>query len=164
MLLTGTVYFHLRQQPVLTAFLAALSLLTRPDALIFLGPLALDRLLSSGIFRRTPPTAPRQTSITLSESQAALLPTVAWFGFAWVYYGSPIPHSIAAKSVAYQLAPMTALVRLIQHYATPFMEDITLGVPGIMMGVILYPFLFVIGARAALRECFLSSRVRLGND
>lgn len=150
MLLTGTVYFHLRQQHVLTAFLAALSLLTRPDALIFLGPLALDRLLSSGIFRRTPPPI-RQTSITLSEVLAALLPTVAWFGFAWVYYGSPIPHSIAAKSVAYQLAPMTALVRLIQHYATPFMEDITLGVPGIMIGVILYPFLFVIGARAALK-------------
>ena len=48
MLLTGAVYFHLTAKHTLTALFAALSLLTRPDALILLGPLALDRLISSG--------------------------------------------------------------------------------------------------------------------
>ena len=38
-----------------------------------------------------------------------------------------------------------------QHYATPFMEHLTFGVPGIMAGIVVYPFLFVVGARAAVK-------------
>ncbi|GAB4579659.1 MAG: hypothetical protein Fur0022_23970 [Anaerolineales bacterium] len=176
LLLTGAVYFHLTEKHTLTALLAALSLLTRPDALILLGPLALDRIMSSDILHSFLPrslrlrktSAIRKTNaaqgtpssslphsptppITLSELLAALLLPALWFSFAWVYYGSPIPHSIAAKSVAYQLEPMTALVRLLQHYATPFMDNLTFGVPGIVVGIVLYPFLFLIGAQAAMK-------------
>ena len=159
LLLTGAVFFHLTEKHVLTALFSALSLLTRPDALILLGPLALDRLISSGFFRPSRPTNdPSPTGehrsanvhpISLPELFATLLPTVGWFGFAWWYYGSPIPHSIAAKSVAYQLSPVTALVRLTQHYATPFMDQLTFGIPAIMAGIVLYPFLYLVGARAA---------------
>lgn len=176
LLLTGTVSYHLTGKHTLTALFAALSLLTRPDALILLVPLALDRLISSGSLNSLLPRTLRlrKTSaqgasndplanppsfdftqdrypITLKELLTALLLPLAWFSFAWVYYGSPIPHSIAAKSVAYHLEPMTALVRLLQHYATPFMDNLTFGVAGIMAGIVLYPFLFVIGARTALK-------------
>jgi arabinofuranosyltransferase len=147
LLLTGAVYFHITGKPVFTALFAALSLLTRPDALILLGPLALDRIISSGFLRRFSPHSP----FTIKEFFAALLLPLGWFSFAWVYYGNPIPHSIAAKSVAYQLAPLTATVRLTQHYATPFMDHLTFGIPAIIVGIVLYPFLFVVGARTAFK-------------
>lgn len=147
-LLTGAAYAHLTGKHVPAALLAALSLLTRPDALILLALLALDRLLTAGLLHRS---AGRQASapITGAEVAAALLLPLAWFGFAWLYFGHPIPNSIAAKSAAYLLPPEQALVRLTQHYATPFMDHLTFGIPGIMVGFGLYPFLFLVGARAA---------------
>jgi hypothetical protein len=154
LLLTGAVYFHLTGKHTLTALLAALSLLTRPDAVILLGPLALDRLVSSGFFQKLLPRSKftiNYSQLTIKELLAALVPTVSWFSYAWMYYGSPIPHSIAAKSVAYDLTPLSALIRLLQHYATPFMDNLTFGVAGIMVGIVLYPFLFVVGARTALK-------------
>ncbi|NUM45149.1 MAG: hypothetical protein HUU38_10610 [Anaerolineales bacterium] len=154
LLLTGAITCHLSGKHTLTAFLAALSLLTRPDALILLGPLAFDRVMSSGFLKKFLPHSkfiPGNSALTIKELLAALVPTGAWFSYAWVVYGSPIPHSIAAKSVAYELEPMTALVRLLQHYATPFMDNLTFGVPGIVVGIVLYPFLFLLGARAALK-------------
>jgi arabinofuranosyltransferase len=154
MLLTGAVFCHMTGKHALTALFAALSLLTRPDALILLGPLALDRIIASGLLHRFFPKlriSHLQSPMTFPELLAAFLLPLLWFSFAWAYYGSPIPHSIAAKSVAYQLEPLTALIRLTQHYATPFMEHLTFGVPGIMVGIVLYPFLFVVGARAALK-------------
>ena len=45
LLLTATVSAHIHRRHILTAGLGAFSFLTRPDALILLGPLALDRLI-----------------------------------------------------------------------------------------------------------------------
>ena len=224
LLLTATVYAYITHRHLPAALLAALSLLTRPDALILIGPLALDWVIGArgvrsrergvgskgqevgsrergaGIpqapdthpstsgslrspaaqdaipnpstsLRASPhpstasefhspsaqdaisntqyPTSPHSPFTTLL---AFLLPTVAWFGFASLYYGSPLPHSVTAKAVAYQIAPAAAFIRLLQHYATPFMGHLTFGVWWIAAGMVLYPFLFVAGARAALRE------------
>ncbi len=129
----------------LTALLAGLALLTRPDALILLGPLALDRLARA--IRRSK----EDDRLTASEF-AALLPVLAWYVFATLYFGSPVAHSVQAKLNAYRLAPTEALVRLIQHYATPFMEQNWLGAPAsIGLGLLLYPFLYLVGARRAFR-------------
>jgi len=40
----------------------------------------------------------------------------------------------------------------LQHYATPFLEHLTFGVVAIGAGILLYPFLFAVGARLALRN------------
>ena len=157
LLLVGTVTAHLEQRRTLAAGLGALSLLTRPDALILLGPLALDRLLQAlprfgwGQTHGSTPTAPANSPIRLTELLAFCLPVLGWIVFASLYFGSPLPHSIAAKSLAYRQPPEASLVRLIQHYATPFMEDNTFGGRWIMVGMVLYPFLYMVGALRAWR-------------
>lgn len=154
LLLTASVYCHLQERHTLTALLAALSLLTRPDALLLLAPLGLARLVSYFALR-TSRTSPRNTKSHLTrllpESLAFAIPTIAWFGFATLYFGSPIPHSIQAKTLAYRLPETAALIRLMQHYTTPFMGNLTFGIPWIGIGLVIYPFLFIIGARAAIK-------------
>lgn len=148
LLLTATVYAYIENKYTYTALFAALSLLTRPDALLLLGPLALDRLFRT--FRRQ--SSSSRIPLNAIEVAAALVPTVAWFGFATFYFGSPIPHSVLAKGLAYRLPSTAAFIRLLQHYATPFLGEKTFGVPWIGVGLILYPFLSLIGIRSALRE------------
>jgi len=62
------------------------------------------------------------------------------------YFGSPLPNSLGAKSVAYQVPSPDAFINLLQRYATPFMESEVLGVAGIMVGIVLYPVLNVFAA------------------
>jgi hypothetical protein len=145
LLLVGMVCAHLDERHILAAFLASLALLTRPDALILIGPLAIDRLWQ--VIRKG---AQNYRSL-LYEALAFGLPTLAWLAFATAYFGTPIPHSIAAKSVAYRLSAEEGLIRLIQHYATPFLEHLTFGMSWIAVGGVIYPFLYAIGALQALR-------------
>lgn len=141
-LATGTFYLHLSGRPVAAALTASLALLTRPDSLIFIGPLAVARLVA---WRR------RET-IRLRELAAFFAPLAAWAIVGLSYYGSPVPHSIFAKAVAYRLPPEAGLVRLLQHYATPFVAHETLGTSWIPVGLVLYPALFLLGAITALRH------------
>ena len=143
LLLTAAALAWARERPARAALWGALALLTRPDALILLLPLGADYLLRLRRTRQRPSLRP------------FLLPALllaAWFGFAALYFGSPIPHSISAKSLAYRLGPTEALVRLIQHYATPFLLYTRLGMGWVAAGMVLYPFLFLVGARRAVRR------------
>jgi hypothetical protein len=56
-----------------------------------------------------------------------------------------VPHSVAAKAVAYYLPREAALVRLVQHLATPFLESQILGPWWIAVGLVLYPSLYLLG-------------------
>lgn len=141
LLLTATSYFYIRRRFGWTAFVAALALLTRVDALILLGPLGLDMVVCGLRAREDRPG--------LGAVMAFLIPVTAWYGFAFVYFGSIFPHSISAKMAAYSMEQGTALIRLIQHYATPFLEYNSLKAYGIGLGLVLYPFLYILGARRA---------------
>jgi hypothetical protein len=152
LLLTGMIYAHWQDRHILTALLACLALFTRPDALILIGLVVLDR--AGQIFRKW--QRARQTGVPRprfpwAETLVFGLPTLAWIMFSVAYFGSPLPHSIAAKSVAYRLSAEEGFVRLLQHYATPFMEQNTFGTYWIAVGMALYPFLFLLGAWRALR-------------
>jgi hypothetical protein len=154
LLLTATVTAYLEPRFVLAAFLGALALLTRPDALILLGPLAVDRAMEItglgnriGIPRRSNHAQGQSTLI--KELIAFGAPVLIWVVFSSAYFGSPLPHSIAAKSVAYRLPGEAAFVRLLQHYSVPFMGNQTFGNWWIGVGMLLYPFLFLVGARYA---------------
>ena len=142
LLLTGAVAAYLAKRRTLVGLCAALALLTRPDAILLVGPLILDRLyraLRCG------------EKLEWGELLAFTLPCLAWGVFATAYFGSPIPHSVQAKLAVYRLGEYAALVRLVQHYATPFMEYDTLGAIGTAIGLLLYPFLYLIGALRAWR-------------
>ncbi|MBI5830503.1 MAG: hypothetical protein HZB20_13415 [Chloroflexi bacterium] len=144
---------------------AALALLTRPDALIFIGPIVLAYGISLAPYRLWP----HATRVTSHESSAYshtpilkstiffLAPLLLWLAFAALYYGSPLPHSIAAKSAAYHLQPLEGFVRLWQHYSTPFFEQATFekipfGNYWPLPGLAIYLSLFLIGALAFARR------------
>jgi hypothetical protein len=143
LLLTGATAAVLARRRALAALLAGLALLTRPDALILLGPLALERIYSLFF-------GPARQKVSWKEVLAFGLPVLAWGAFATLTFGSPLPHSVLAKAAAYRLETNDSLVRLIQHYATPFLEQNLLGAPlAVGLGALLYPLLFALGALRA---------------
>ncbi len=157
LLLTATVTAYLENRFILAAFIGALALLTRPDALILLGPLAFDRALEVtglgdrlGIRSRHAQNQIR--SRPWMEIAVFAIPVLLWVASSTAYFGSPLPHSITAKSVAYRLPSEAAFVRLLQHYSVPFMGNQTFGSWWIAVGMLLSPFLFLVGARYAMRK------------
>jgi hypothetical protein len=78
--------YELSQQRQLTAFLfAGLLILTRPEGVIWFGCVFCYVLVKD---RRFP----------WKESLVSTLTVAPWIGFAWLYFGSPIPQSAIAKS------------------------------------------------------------------
>ncbi|MDD5468932.1 MAG: hypothetical protein PHS96_14105 [Anaerolineales bacterium] len=159
-LLCACGWAYLQEKRILSALAGSFMLMTRPDALIFLGPLALDRLWRMARPALEGAKAPvgeagepsgRGQSRPWLELLALLLPTAIWALFATLYFGSPLPHSITAKTLAYRLPEMNALQRLSQHYAAPFVDDYTLGVTWMKVGIFLYPILSVLGGRLAYK-------------
>ena len=148
LLLCGAAACHIERRRSLTALLGAMALLTRPDALILVGLLILDRFWELAKLRRE---GQFRFGELIPELVSFGAPTLAWFLFATGYFGSVIPHSVAAKTLAYQLRPEEGLVRLLQHYSTPFMEHLTFGTAWIGIGMALHPFLFLAGALKSLR-------------
>lgn len=146
-LILATYYFHLAGSRVVLGITAAALLLTRPDGLLFLAPVALDQIRQ--IVARRAELGWRELTAAAS---AFALPLAAWSAFAAAYFGSPIPHSITAKVAAYRLPAEAGLVRLLQHYATPFLGHLTFGTAWIAVGLILFPVLFLLGTLRLVRS------------
>lgn len=148
LLLVSMALAHAEGRHYLAMAMAALSLLTRPDALIMIGLVALDRLWQlkpqNGKFNW-------QLRPVFLEAVVFLVPVMIWVVISTSYFGSPIPHSIAAKSLAYRLKPEEGFIRLLQHYATPFHEELTFGTWWIGLALALHPFLFLVGSLRALK-------------
>jgi hypothetical protein len=145
----STFYLDLRGRPVGAALCASLCLLCRPDALLFIAPLLVERLrriLPEGRLNRS------RQPVSWREGVAFGVPLVAWLILATAYYGTPIPHTIAAKSAAYHLPAEAGLVRLLQHFATPFLGDELFGGWWIAVGLIVFPALYAIGVFTSLRR------------
>jgi len=143
-LLSLAVWAHLERRGWLTALAAALSLLNRPDALILLGPLAIDWLARGYRYKKQ--------QVRLKEILIFALPVMIWLVFATLYFGSPIPHSVQAKLGAYRLGPEEGLVRLIQHYATPFLWQNWFGsAAAVAIGLVLFVFLSLTGSIRAIK-------------
>jgi len=143
MLLTSVVLAYVKGKLEWAALSASLAMVTRPDALILVGPLLVDRAWRA---------LRRKETIKITEVLLFVLPGLVWGIFATLYFGSPIPHSVQAKTAAYQLSANEGLIRLIQHYAAIFHQNYYLGAVGIGIGLVLFPFLFAVGARRAFRN------------
>jgi hypothetical protein len=98
--------------------LLALGLLTRIDSALWVLPLLLTQLVESWRGAAGVGWLSRLPWRTWSACALVLLP---WVMFSIVYFGSPVPNSLSAKTVAYRIQDGEALIRLIQHYALPFM-------------------------------------------
>ena len=83
---------------------------TRPDGFVFCGALALAWLCwgekSSAALERKPWPA-----IARAAALGAVL-YLPWMLFAWLYYGSPIPHTIVAKQFSHPLVETVASLML----------------------------------------------------
>jgi hypothetical protein len=77
--------FYWRSNYTLTAIFSALAVLIRPDGILVPALLAVDYLLS------------RQRPIPWKQALLFCLLLLPWFIFAWAYFGSPIPATLAAK-------------------------------------------------------------------
>ncbi len=110
---------------------------------MFIVPLALERLIQS--IKRS---AIRPSIVELS---AFLLPIVPWVIVSVLAYGSPVPHSVLAKVGAYSLPREAAFVRLLQHFATPFMGNLVIGPYAIGLGLLFLPALSIVGWRSKIR-------------
>lgn len=137
-----------------SAFVCALATLTRPDALLLVVPLfahlVWERFRKGMAGMETRPTNLLQR-FPWREIAIYVLTLAPWVLFATLYFGNPLAHSVVAKSAAYRLEPYSALVRLIQHYATPFFEHETLGTGWVAVGAVLYLFLSLLGGLAMVR-------------
>ena len=143
-LLLAVSYAHLAGRPRAMAVLSALAFLARPDTAVLLGPLWLDLALAQ--YRK------RQLVGILKHGLIALALLAPWLIFGTLYFGSPFTNSVAAKSVTYRLDPTEGLVRLIQHYSTPFFDDAVLGPRWRLAGSALYLLLCAVGGLRAIRR------------
>lgn len=106
-LVLGTFVFYARKKISWAVFLAGLAILTRSDGILVVAILGCHYIwiqrnqLNKRIFWQTQPWL--SVGITLG-----LL--IAWHGFAWYYFGSPLPVTLAAKQAQGRMA-------ISQHFA-----------------------------------------------
>jgi arabinofuranosyltransferase len=139
-LLLAAALAHASGRHITLAIVSALALLTRPDTAILLGLLWIDQLLS-------------RRRLLWREALVAFAVLAPWLAFGTIYFGSPLTTSMGAKADAYRLPSSAALVRLLQHYATPFFEQLVIPVLLIAATFVLYAGLsFLAGRRAIQRD------------
>ena len=138
-LLLAASYAHVTGRSHTMAILSALALLARPDTVILLGLLWLDLVLA-------------RQRIPWREGATTLALLAPWLIFGTLYFGSPLTISAAAKSITYRLPPGADLVRLVQHYSTPFFEDAFLGSYWRLIGFAVYLLLYGLGGLRVIRR------------
>jgi len=121
------------RRQMLIGLFAALGFLTRIDSALWIGPLFLAHFIESWLAGR-PAAAPFLRRLPLRTWITFVLALLPWFAFSAVYFGSPFPRSLSAKTVAYNMPPGSAFIKFIQTYTTPFVENLTL--PSALLGLL----------------------------
>jgi hypothetical protein len=138
-LILGTFLYYQRRSYLWTALLAALVVLTRPDGALLPVLLAVHFLL---VIRQPVPWK----AILLF-----ILINLAWFGFAWVYFGSPLPVTLMAKQ---QQGIMTISQRFLPGFLT-VIKGYTGNLGYLLAGVLVLPGAAAIIFRHAYRQWLL---------
>ncbi|HVU11421.1 MAG TPA: glycosyltransferase family 39 protein, partial [Phototrophicaceae bacterium] len=119
---------------------AALGILTRVDAVLWIAPLFLFQLIAGW---RASSAKPILQRIPLRTWIAGVIVMLPWIIFSVVYFHALIPNSVTAKRYVYLVQPGEALVRLIQTYSTPFFEFDAFGSLGTMIAAVVYLILSI---------------------
>ncbi len=143
-------YLYVMRRERWMAFVAALGILTRIDTALWVGLLFLHQFVTR--WRETRGVSPLMRRIPWPSWLIFVGTLAPWYVFSWAYFGTLFSRSLAAKQVAYKVDALQAFTRLAQNAATPFFEHHTLGVPGIMIGIVLYPALASVGTLFAARR------------
>jgi hypothetical protein len=144
-----TAYFERRENRM--AVFAALAILTRIDTILWIGLVFAHQVFTRWRARRAEPVPLRRWLPWQSWLIFAAI-LIPWYAFSWAYFGTLLSRSLSAKRVAYQVGDLHALVVFMQHVATPFFEYRTLGIPGVMIGIVLYPALAGVGTFFAIKR------------
>lgn len=137
MLCLAVIVFYEREAYNLAACMAALAVLVRADGVLLVGLLGLDfiikrrKVLLRGNWRGLP-----ITSLGLFCGFLAL-----WFGFAWMYFGAPLPVTLAAKqaqgamAISVRFAP--GLMRIAGWYSHrwQYWVELALAIVGVTYAV-----------------------------
>jgi len=148
--LVGATYlFVARRRRIWIGAFVGLGFLTRVDSLLWIGPLLLGQLIDALWNKPQESTSEKFggliNRIPWQTWLAAVVVVLPWALFAWSYFGSPLPNSLSAKTVAYIMPPGSAFIRLLQFYVTPFSEFDLFGSVGAMVGTAIYIALTIIG-------------------
>jgi arabinofuranosyltransferase len=144
-------YLYLTRHDRWMAFVAALGILTRIDSLIWIAPLMLHQVILH--WKETRSTARSFLQRFPWPSWVIFVVTlIPWYVFSWVYFGTLLSRSMSTKYNVYVVDSTQALIRFLQHIATPFFDDQTFGVPGIVVGLVLYPGLAAVGTLYTLKR------------
>ena len=113
-------YLVLKGRALPAGFAFGAGFLSRPDFALWIGPALLALFL-------------RDRRAALKAGAIAGAVVAPWLAFTTIYYGSPMPHSLAAKAASFRVVgidDLGALVDLLQSQATflwryfaPFFED-----------------------------------------
>lgn len=155
----AATYAFVTDRPIWLGIFAALGFLTRIDSVLWSGPLlvwqVVEGFLPDAGRGETPPPDPLPAAqgggnvilrgIPWRTWAAGLAVVLPWMLFAWAYFGSPVPNSISAKTVAYIMPPGSALARLLQFYVQPFSEYNLFGAVGALAGLVIYFALILVG-------------------
>ncbi len=138
------------------AVCAALGILTRIDAAMWVGPLLLAHWVTYWRSVERPQFATQRRAwlrripwTPWGIFVAVLLP---WYVFSWAYFGTFFPQSLNAKRVVYVVPDTQALTRLFQVLATPFSQNYLLGFVGNVAGIVLFPALALVGTYYTARR------------
>lgn len=153
----GAWYSYLTKRPRWLGAMCALGVLTRPDALLWAVPILVGQVLTSppGPFSASREGEKANPRYDFLQTWGIGLVIIApWLIFATVYFGSPIPQTIGAKDDVYLLEATQAILEFFVLYAVPFQGPVLPGalqaVIGVI-GIIIYPFLALVGLRSQPR-------------
>lgn len=111
--------------PTAAAWLCGLLVLTRPDLVVLTAPIALS--LFARLLQKPPKLAPAANQQNQDNSAGrqsrrwlgpafALLVVLGWYGFATIYYGTPLPNTAYAKVTM----PLSAALPMGAHYVMDY--------------------------------------------
>lgn len=142
----GAFALYARKNLLAAGIFGVLATLTRPDGLLVLGILGIDYLVRS---RKSIPWKP------ILVSSAVL---ITWIGFAWVYFGSPIPVTLAAKQQQGSMAISESFLRGLQtvtagYSSWPYITEAVLAILGVILalskkrlwvGILIWPAVYFV--------------------
>jgi hypothetical protein len=150
--LVGSFAAYACGRPRLSAGVMALAVLTRPDALVAASLLFADMGLRPLVVSDGSSLSTRLRRLPWAEAAIFALLLLPWIAFATASFGSPLPQSVQAKVRAYHLDDLAALIRLVQHFSTPFFEHRVFGRFWPAVGLPLYLVLYLVGGLGLLRR------------